>query len=416
MRKGFKAVYREFPRLFWYVVLARFVDGLGGTLLFPFFALYITQRFGVGMTQAGVLIGLSSFFGLAGSTAGGALADRFGRRRLILFGLVFSALSSLSFGLATDIRMLYGLIVAVGLLSSVAHPAHEAMLADILPSEKRQEGFAILRTVFNAAWIFGTALGGLIAARSFFALFVIDSVLSCLVAAFLFRVLPETRPRAEEDHASSDSLLKTFVGYRLVLRDLGFVAFVAAGMLALIVYQQQYSTLGVYLRDYHQIDTRGYGAILSVTGLQVVLLQFWISRQVRGLPPFTMLALGAVLFGAGFLMYGLVNGFWMFMLAAVVVCMGEMLYFPISQAVAAGFAPGNMRGRYMAVAHLSWTIPATVGPAAAGILLDHFRPSLMWYVGSLLCVLAAASYALLHLRLGSKPQFTAMGSGQTAPP
>jgi MFS family permease len=90
------------------------------------------------MTQAGILLGLSSLCGLIGSMAGGALADKFGRRRLILFGLVFSALSSLSLGLANDIRVLYPLIIVVGLLSSVAHPAHDAMLADILPEEKRQ--------------------------------------------------------------------------------------------------------------------------------------------------------------------------------------------------------------------------------------------------------------------------------------
>src|SRR5512139_2271433 len=103
-------IYHEFPRLFWIVVVVSFIDGIGGTLLFPFFALYITQKFGVGMTQAGILLGMSSLFGLVGSMAGGALTDKFGRRQLILFGLVFSALSSLLFGLATDVKILYVLV------------------------------------------------------------------------------------------------------------------------------------------------------------------------------------------------------------------------------------------------------------------------------------------------------------------
>jgi MFS family permease len=131
------------------------------------------------MTQAGILLGMNSFFALAGSTVGGALADRVGRRKIILFGLVFSALSSLSLGLANSIRLMYPLIVVVGLLASVANPAHEAMLADVLPESKRQEGYGILRVVFNYAWIVGTAMGGLIAMRSFVALFVIDAVISC---------------------------------------------------------------------------------------------------------------------------------------------------------------------------------------------------------------------------------------------
>jgi MFS family permease len=98
--------YQRFPQLFWIIVGTLFIDSLGSTLLFPFFALYITERFGVGMTQAGILLGMSSLFGLIGSMIGGALTDRFGRRKLILFGLVTSALSSLLFGLAWDLRVL----------------------------------------------------------------------------------------------------------------------------------------------------------------------------------------------------------------------------------------------------------------------------------------------------------------------
>src|SRR5512134_4047641 len=135
MLKKLQNLYAEFPSLFWIIVGTLFIDSIGSTLLFPFFALYITQKFGVGMTQAGVLLGMSSLFGLVGSMIGGALTDKFGRRQLILFGLVFSALSSLLFGLAADVRMLYFLVTIVGLLSRVSAPAHDAMLADILPED-----------------------------------------------------------------------------------------------------------------------------------------------------------------------------------------------------------------------------------------------------------------------------------------
>src|SRR5512138_3882045 len=235
-----KNTYVEFPSLFWIIVVTYFIDSIGSTLLFPFFALYITQKFGVGMTQAGILLGMSSLFGLIGSIIGGALADRFGRRKLILFGLVFSALSSLLFGLAWDIRMMYGLVVIVGLLSRIAAPAQDAMMADILPESKRQEAFGITRVAFNYAWIFGTALGGLIAARSFLALFLTDAVLSLTVAAILYRLLPETRPALQVETKARESFLDTLAGYRIVLSDLAYMAFTLAGMLVLIVYQQQY--------------------------------------------------------------------------------------------------------------------------------------------------------------------------------
>ncbi len=106
MINKFKETYDEYPRRFWAVVVISFIDRIGGTMLFPFFALYITQKFQVGMTQAGFVLGIFSIFGLIGNTIGGALTDKYGRRNLILFGLVFSALSTLSLGLVNDFRVL----------------------------------------------------------------------------------------------------------------------------------------------------------------------------------------------------------------------------------------------------------------------------------------------------------------------
>ena len=73
--------------------------------LFPFFALYITGKFNVGMTEAGILLGLLSLAGILGSVVGGGLTDRLGRRKLILFGLVASAVSALTFGVGKTVRL-----------------------------------------------------------------------------------------------------------------------------------------------------------------------------------------------------------------------------------------------------------------------------------------------------------------------
>lgn len=405
MLNSLRKTYNDFPPLFWIIVATLFIDSVGSTLLFPFFALYITERFGTGMTQAGILIGMSSLFGLIGSIIGGALTDRFGRRRLILFGLVFSAVSSLLFGLAADVNMLYILVVVVGLLSRVAAPAQDAMMADILPESKRQEGFGITRVAFNYAWIFGTAMGGLIASRSFLALFVIDAILSLTVAIVLYFTLPETRPSSPSAGPRTETFLETASGYRLVLRDFAYMAFTVAGMIVLIVYQQQYSSLPVYLRETHNIDTQLYGIMLAISGFEVVLFQIWISRLVRKYPPFLMMALAAFIFMIGFTMIGLVRGIAFFLLAVVIATVGEMIMFPVNKALAANFSPTAMRGRYMAVYDLGWTIPATIGPAAAGLILDNHNPDLLWYIGGALCALAAVSFYAMHRRLGAQSRF-----------
>jgi MFS family permease len=415
MLKKLKNIYDEFPPLFWTIVVTLFIDSIGSTLLFPFFALYITQKFGVGMTEAGVLLGMSSLFGLVGSMLGGALTDRFGRRQLILFGLVFSALSSLLFGFASDVRMLYLLVVIVGLLSRVAAPAHDAMMADILPESKRQEGFGITRVVGNFSWIIGTAVGGLIAAQSFLALFIIDAVLSLTVAMILFRFLPETRPTFPVDSKKNATFLTTIAGYRLVLRDLAYMIFTIAGMLSLLVYQQQYGSLSVYLRDVHNISSQNYGLMLSVAGLEVVLFQIWISRTIKKYPPFLIMVFGTLFFIIGFTMIGFVRSVPLFVLSIFVITIGEMITFPTNRVIAANFAPAEMRGRYMAIYDLGWTLPATLGPAAAGLILDNYDPNLLWYLGGILCVISALGFYTLHLWLGSQERFAPVPGKTNAP-
>jgi len=397
-------IYHEFPRLFWIVVGVRFVDGVGGTLLFPFFALYITQKFDVGMTQAGILLGISSLFGLVGSMFGGALTDKFGRKQLILFGLIFSAISTLTFGLVTDFSILYPIVIVVGLLSSISHPAHEAMIADILPEEKRQEGFGILRVVGNLAWIIGPTIGGFLANINFFYLFVIDSVISCLVAVIIFRTIPETKPEPHA-HEKSESFLKTITGYRFVVRDAAFMSFIVANILMLIVYQQMYNSLSVYLRDNHGIDPRGYGFLMTTSAITVVIFQFWLTRSIKHRPPFLMMAFGTIFYVIGFSLFGVFTTFALFALNIFIITIGEMIVVPTSQALIAGFAPEAMRGRYMAVAGLSWAIPSTIGPGAAGYILDNYNPNLLWYVGGVLCTLSVIAYYLLHVRLGSRKEF-----------
>jgi MFS family permease len=397
-------VYHEFPRLFWVVVGISFIDRIGGTLLFPFFALYITQKFHVGMTQAGVLLGISSLFGLVGSALGGALTDRFGRKKLILFGLVFSALSSLTFGLVGKLYMLYPLMMVVGLLSNIAGPAQDAMIADILPEKQRQEGFGILRVVGNLAWIIGPTIGGVVANVNFFYLFVIDAVISCLIAAIVFRIIPETKPQPHA-HEQSETFLQTVAGYRVAFKDFAFMAFIVAGMLMLVVYQQMYSSLSVYLRDNHGINPSGYGFLMTSSAITVVLFQFSVSRIIKYRPPFLMMAIGTIFYMIGFFLFGVVTVYAMFVMNIVIITIGEMIVVPMSQSLAANFAPAAMRGRYMAVFGLTWAIPQTIGPGAAGYILDNYNPNLLWYIGGALCGLSVLAYYALHLKLGGKPQF-----------
>jgi len=95
----------------------------------------------------------------------------------------------------------------------------------------------------------------------------------------------------------------------------------------------------------------------------------------------------------------------LFVTAVVVVTIGEMIIMPTMQALAANFAPEEMRGRYMAAFSLTFMIPSAIGPGLAGIILDNYDPNLLWYIGAVLCLLSSLSFYYLHLRLGKRKRF-----------
>jgi len=399
-----QTIYQEFPPKFWAVVGVMFIDRVGGTMLWPFFALYITEKFQVGMTQAGIVLGIFSIFGMVGGIIGGALTDRFGRRSLILFGLVFSALSTLTLGLVNTLSVLYPLAVVIGLLSEMAGPAHQAMIADLLPEDKRQEGFGIMRVIANLSWIIGPIIGGFIALRSYFALFVTDALISCLVAVLFYLTIPETKP---EPHGpvEHESIFATLLGYGHVLRDRAYVAFILACILMGLVYQQMYNSLSIFLRDNHGIDPQHYGYLMTTSAVTVILFQFSTTRLVKHRPPFLMMALGTLFFALGFVLFGFFGAFILFASCIVIITIGEMIIMPVASALAANFAPEQMRGRYMAAFGFSWGIPAIVGPTLAGLILDNYDPNLLWYIGGAVCVVSSLSFIFLHARIGKQERF-----------
>jgi MFS family permease len=396
-RRDIRNLYREYRRSFWILVGATFIDRLGGSLLFPFFALYITQKFNVGMTEVGILFGLFSLSSLVGSFLGGALTDRVGRRRMLIFGLLASSFSTLLMGFIDSLRVFYVLALTSGIFTDMAGPAHQAMVADLVPEEKRAEGYGILRVAFNLAVVIGPAIGGLLAARSYQLLFVTDAIVSTIVAGIVYFFMRETKPQTKAG-AVPESVAATFKGYGRVLRDGAFMLFVGACILMGLVYMNMNTTLGVFLRDVYDVEEAGYGILLSINALMVVLLQFPISRRLTTRPPLLMMAAGTALYAVGFAMYGLVSGQAMFILAMVIITFGEMIVSPVAQSLTARFAPDDMRGRYMAIFGISWSIPFMIGPLLAGLILDNLNPNLLWYAAGFVGLLSVLGFLYLHRR------------------
>jgi MFS family permease len=391
--------WKEFPRHFQLLMGASFIDRLGFALLFPFFGLYVTEKFGVGMTEVGIVFAIWAVTSQIGSVIGGALTDKLGRKTMVIFSLVISAISALAMGLVSELDHFYISVSIAGMLGDMGQPAQQAMVADLLPEPKRAQGYGVWRVVANLAVMIGPLIGGWMATSSYLSLFIVDAITSTITAVIVMVTLPETKPETTEDK-EEENFLKTFSGYVKVFKDLIFIEFIFASILMNTVYVQMNSSLPVFLRDVHQAPPSTYGTILSINAGMVVVFQFWLTRKMSSIPPMLMMALGTLFYLIGFGMYGFVSGFFMFMLAMVILTIGEMILIPVAQALVAQFAPEDMRGRYMAMYGVAWSIPFAIGPYLAGLVMDRIDPNWVWYGSILVCIFAILGFLRLQWHVG----------------
>ncbi len=387
--------FKEYPNAFKVLVLATFIDRFGSFLLFPFFALYITAHFNVGMPQVGFLFAVFSAGGIIGGIIGGALSDKYGRRAMLLVGLISSGVSSIFMGLVDDLNVFYILAVFMGLMGNFGGPARQAMVADLLPKEKQAEGFGILRVAVNLSAAFGPIVGGFIATQSYLFLFIADAVSSLITGIIVFFVIPETKPEKKEGEAE-ETVMKTVIGYKEVLKDWRYMLFLSVSALTVIVYMQMNATLSVFLRDIHGFPTLYFGFLLSMNAVMVVVFQIWLTKKVSKFSPMKVMAVGTLFYMVGFGMYGFVSEPYLFFIAMAIITIGEMIEMPVGQTAAAFFAPEDKRGRYMAVFGFHWAIPNLFAILVAGLIWENIGPNWVWYIAGILSLFAAIGFWLLH--------------------
>jgi len=387
--------YKEYPNTFKVLVLATFIDRFGSFLLFPFFALYVTAHFNVGMIQVGFLFSVFSAGNIIGGIIGGALADKYGRRDMILVGLIASGVSSIFMGLVDDLNIFYIVAAFAGLMGNFGGPARQAMVADLLPNEKQAEGFGILRVAVNLSAVIGPIFGGIIATQSYLLLFIADAVSSLITGIIVFFVIPETKPEKKEGEAE-ETVVKSVIGYKEVLKDWKYMLFLSVSAITVIVYMQMNATLSIFLRDVHGFPTLYFGFLLSMNAVMVVLFQFWITRKMSKYSPMKVMAVGTLFYMVGFSMYGFVSEPYLFFIAMVIITIGEMIEMPIGQTAAAFFAPEDKRARYMAMFGFHWAIPNLFAILLAGLVMEHIGPSWVWYFAGILSLFAVVGFWLLH--------------------
>lgn len=379
-----RADVASMPHAAWMVFLGTLINRFG-TFLIPFLVLYLTRQ-GHSIAAAGAAIAAYGAGAFGSSLIGGYLADHLGRRNTIALSMFSSAGLIVALAYATQFRFIVVLAALVGFSAELYRPASSALLADLVPPEQQVTAFAVYRLAINVGAAVGPAVGGFVADRSFFALFVADAVTSAGFGLLALIALPH-------GVRSDRSTEKRGEATRSVINDRGFMLFLLAMFLGGLVYMQFTVTLPLHVRD-SGFSNAVYGGLLSLNGIVVVVLELPIVAYTQRAKTMRAVSLGLLLLGAGYGMYAFSATIPLMAAAVLVWTLGEIVQAPVATAFIALRSPDHLRGRYQAAAGLIFSSAAIVA-ALLGAWVYAASPNTLWVA----CFVTAAAAAALVLRV-----------------
>ncbi|RAP74675.1 MDR family MFS transporter [Paenibacillus montanisoli] len=353
---------------------------------FPFLSIYFTREFGKGWT--GILLVISQLLSVFANLLGGYCADRFGRKRMMVFAAWGQAFGyglfavSASPWLQMPVAGFIGFTLA-SFFGALYWPASQAMVADVVEEKHQANVFAIFYTAANMAVVVGPLLGSLLYEDNPYNVLVIAAIVCMLLAIFMNIRLQETLPEqsAERKRSNAGEPWYRFVAaqlrdYRVIATDRVFLLFIIAGVLLSQTFMQLDLLFPVFLKETVAQATifsfgdwtlkvtgqQLFGLIVSENGLFVAMFTVVVTKWITGFRDRYIFFGASLLYAAGIQMFGLMSGFWGFTLAIAIFTLAELMSAGPQQAFVARLAPEEIRGQYFAAASLRFTLGRTIAP------------------------------------------------------
>lgn len=379
-----------YPRQYWFLFYGMLISATGGSMIWPFLAIYMRQRLQVPLTTVTLLLALSSVAGLMATYIAGPIVDRFGRKGVMVLSMTGGAVVLLAMSVVSTLPWWAILMILSGAFTPLYRIGGDSMVADLMGPELRTRAYALLRTSANLGVAVGPAIGGFIATVSYAIAFYVAASAHLTFALLILFFTAETAPQSpDQEHYQTDD------GYQRILSDRLFLAFCGIYSLAGMAYSLLMTLLPVYAKENFGVVESQYGFIMVTIAIMVVLFQYAVTRITERYHPLPVLATGSLFYAMGTISVAWGWNFTTFLVSMVILTIGEMIMIPTSTSFTANLAPPKMRGRYMSFYGLTWGIAFSVGPLIGGLLNDHVAPVAIWYGGFALGFAAMLGFYLI---------------------
>ena len=356
----------------------------------PFLMLYLTIRLGIPLAGAALMVSLLGLGSFLSQLTGGELADRFGRRPVMLVSFFVGPFAMIVLGLTREVAPLAAATFVLGFFMDLYRPAASAMVVDIVPAARRPRAFGYLYWATNVGIAVAPIVAGLLANLDFLLIFAGDAITTLIFGLIVLVRVPETQSR--EAAGAAKVPLSSRVGH--VARDPIMLAFTLLALMLFITHSQSYVTLPVAMSDSGLLPS-DYGLAIALNGALIVLLTLPLSRRVERWPRLPGMALAALLAGVGFGLTALATTLPFYALTVGIWTLGEIIDTAIGPVFVSEISPPSMRGLYQGVFGSAAGLAYFIGPVLGGYIYAEYGSAALWAATLVLGIAVSLGYLLL---------------------
>ena len=374
---------------------ATFLVMAGQGVVSPIIPLYASD-FGVSATMVGLTLTVFAFARLILNVPAGIIADRYGRRILLVGGPLLTAVGMFGSGQADGIWELLAWRFVAGAGSAFYMSGAMIYLIDIAPPEKRTRYVATNQWALSVGVALGPGVGGVIAdARGLSAPFTAVAVLAVLTAIYAALRLPETRGAALEEQAAAAAEADGDVSAWTFIRSRPFLLVALA---TATIFMTRAGTRGTMM-PLHGEDALDWGpaeigVVFTLTGLLTLTTLMPAAWAADHVGRRHVILFSGVFAGLGALLVGSIATPAGFVMGNVIMSFGTGTAGPAPAAYVADIAPPGRRGMAIAMYRSAGDVGFLAAPPLLGLLSEVTSIAFTLVVGGLIAAIGGIVFFL----------------------
>ena len=351
------------------------IDLIGFGIVIPVLPFYAsTEPFNATPFQLGMIVASYSIMQFIFSPVFGSVSDKYGRRPVLFFSLLGTALGFLIVGFATTLWMLFAGRILDGITGGNISTA-QAYISDVTTRKNRAKGMGLIGAAFGIGFVLGPALGGILSKYGAHVPFIVAAAMALANAIALYFFLPESlKMNAQTDEASRS--VHRFAAIFESLRQPNFRLITIIYFFIVVGFSVMTTSFTLYTIQRFDYNAAQNGWLFVYIGVLAVILQGGLFGRLSAWAGESRLVVaGCVMLTVSLFSVPFVGpqtgGLIALLLGIALFSIGNSIASPALTSLASKNAADHDQGKALGVMQSGASLARAIGPIIAGVLLNN---------------------------------------------